>query len=402
MMKRVVLSSPFFLCLALAMGGGCKSGADDAPPPETLVANPRAEFVAKARNVILFIGDGMGAEHRRAARWLRAGQEGVLAMDDMPVTGAARTSSANRLVTDSAAAATAMATGVKTNNGVIGLTPGLGFAQNIVETAKGLGKTVGVISTTQLAHATPAGFVAHVGHRDQMIEIATQMFAAGVDVLMGGGEDEFLPTSATGCYPQAGERGDGRNLIQEAQAVGYAYVCDAAALAGVDTASTYKLLGLFADEVMARPASPSLAQMTQTAIDILSSSPNGFFLMVEGGMIDKASHGNDAATAMQDTLEFDDAVAVAKAYAAGAPDTLIIVTGDHETGGMSVALSATGEFRGDGPFLMPDGTPFYVNWSSSEHTPSDVPVTAQGPSAEALQGTYENTYIHNVMVNTLQ
>ena len=136
-----------------------------------------------------------------------------------------------------------------------------------------------------------------------------------------------------------------------------------------------------------------LAEMTGKAIDILSQDPDGFFLMVEGGQIDKAAHSNDAANVITDTLGFDQAVAVAQSYALTATDTLIIVTADHETGGMSVNLTA-GE---EGPFNMPGGTPFYVNWTNTLHSDADVPVTAQGPWSDLLEGSYENTYLNTVM-----
>jgi alkaline phosphatase len=218
-----------------------------------------------------------------------------------------------------------------------------------------------------------------------------------VDVLLGGGEDEFLPGGITGCHPEPGERTDGRNLITEAKNAGYTYVCDAASLAALDTASTSKLLGLFADEGMTRPYSPSLEEMTQKAIDILSQDPDGFFLMVEGGQIDWASHVNDAANVISDTVGFDEAVALGQAYAASADNVLIIVTADHETGGISVDL-ASGD---QGPFYMPEGTAFYISWSTIDHTAADVPTTAQGPWSDLLAGTHENTYIHEVMRQAL-
>ncbi|HEY63103.1 MAG TPA: alkaline phosphatase [Caldilineae bacterium] len=350
-----------------------------------------------ARAIILFIGDGMGEAQRTAGRWAAVGRDGMLAMDAMPFSGWSCTASANSAVTDSAAAATALATGVKTNNGMIAVDPAGRPLTTILERAQTRGKAVGLVTTTQVTHATPAAFAAHVRSRKEMLEIARQMIAAGVDVLLGGGEDEFLPTTMSGCYPQPGERSDGRNLIAEAVAVGYTYVCDADALAAVDPTSTSRLLGLFADEGMVRPFSPSLAEMTRKAIEILSQDPDGFFLMVEGGQIDWASHANDAANAIADVIGLDEAVSVALAHAATAPDTLIIVTADHETGGMRVDLVA-GE---QGPFYMPDGTPFYVSWTTGGHTSVDVPTTAQGPWADLLAGTYENTYIHDVMLRGL-
>ncbi|MGD2206439.1 MAG: alkaline phosphatase, partial [Anaerolineae bacterium] len=295
-----------------------------------------------ARAIILLIGDGMGNAHRTAARWRSVGQDGKLAMDTTPFSGWARTGSANNPVTDSAAAATALATGVKTNNGVIGQDPDGVPVTTILERAKAKGLAVGLVTNVQMAHATPAAFAAHVQSRSVMTEIARQMLAAKVDVLLGGGEDEFLPTTETGCFPEPGERTDGRHLIDEAIAAGYDYVCDAGALASVDPTSTTRLLGLFADEGMTRPYSPSLIEMTQKAIDILSQDPDGFFLMVEGGQIDWASHSNDATHAISDTIGFDQAVSSAQAYASTTGNVLLVITADHETGGMSADLTSSG------------------------------------------------------------
>jgi alkaline phosphatase len=170
-------------------------------------------------------------------------------------------------------------------------------------------------------------------------------------------------------------------------------VCDATAFATVVPTSTTRLLGLFADEEMPRPFSPSLAEMTQKAIDILSQDPDGFFLMVEGGQIDWASHANDATNVISDTVGLDEAIAVAQAYASTISNTMVIVTADHETGGMSVNLISGDE----GPFPMPNLTPFYVNWEKTDHTDADVLTTAQGPWSDLLVGAYENTHIHDVM-----
>ena len=300
------------------------------------------------------IGDGMGAEHRKAARWATVGETGKLSTDDMPASGLLQTHSADNVIADSAAATTAMATGVKTNNGVLGLDANLGYVSTILEKAKRQGKRVGLVTTTHITHATPAAFAAHIEDRNLMRKIAEQLLTTGVDILLGGGEDEFLPASDNGCFPEAGERDDGRNVINEAIAIGYVYVCEPSSFEFLETSSTLQLIGLFADEGMTRPYSPSLAEMTQKAMDILSQNSSGFFLVVEGGQIDWASHNNDAKNAISDTIGLDEAVEVAKQFASKANDTLIIVTADHETGGMSVSLSSGDQ----GPFTMPDATPF--------------------------------------------
>jgi alkaline phosphatase len=355
----------------------------------------------QGRAIILFVGDGMGDGQRLAARWSAVGQDGLLAMETMPIAGLSRTASADHPVTDSAAAATALATGVKTDNGVIAQNPAGHDLTTILERAQARGMAVGLVTTTQMAHATPAAFASHVPSRSMMTEIASQMLAHEVDVMLGGGEDEFLPAGAVGRYPEPGEREDGRNLVAEATVAGYTYVYDATAFAALVPTSTVRLLGLFADEGMTRPFSPSLAEMTQTAIAILSQDPEGFFLMVEGGQIDWACHLNDAATAISDTVGLDEAVVVAQSYASTRDGVLVIVTGDHETGGMTVSLSPTGSLGEDGSFHMPEGTPFYVNWTTGGHTGEDVPTTAQGFRSHLLAGTDENTHIYDVMYEAL-
>ncbi|MBW8185218.1 alkaline phosphatase [Shewanella nanhaiensis] len=349
------------------------------------------------KNVILLIGDGMGGEHRKAAQWLSVGINGKLSMDNMPVSGFLQTESANNATTDSAAAATAMATGVKTNNGVISLDASLNFVSTILEEAKSNGKSVGLITTTQITHATPAAFASHVESRYLMTEIAEQITTAGVNVLFGGGEDEFIPASDIGCFPEPGERSDGRNLIDELESSGYEYVCDQDSFDILNPDINNFVLGLFADEGMARPFSPTLASMTSKAIDILSKNPDGFFLMIEGGQIDWASHSNDAANAIADTVAFDEAVEIAKKFASLKNDTLIIVTADHETGGMEVSTSSSGLADEDGPYNIKGGGLFYINWSTTSHTPANVPVTALGPKSDMLTGTNSNTIIHEVI-----
>jgi alkaline phosphatase len=379
--------TPALVCLIAFLVGGCSSNGSDNGSDE-----PPA-----AKSIILFIGDGMGANHRQAAQWASVGPSQWLWMDTLDYHGWVRTGSANNEVTDSAAAATAMATGVKTNNGVIGMNADLIPVTSILEEAKQKGKKVGLVTNTQIAHATPAAFAAHVTQRSQMNAIASQMIEAGVDVLLGGGEDEFIPNTETGCYPQAGERDDGRDLIDEAITAGYQYVCDAEGLSRVDIVSAQKILGLFADEGLVRPHSPALDQMVQTAIAILSQSANGFFLLVEAGQIDWAASDQDAVNTIDDTLGLDDAVRVALDYVQLNAATLLIVVADHETGGMTLSLNPTGAIDEDGPFAMPTGGQFYVNWSAPGHTAWDVPITASGPFADRLQGEFENTHIYDVM-----
>lgn len=370
-------------------------------PTEMPLEKPSSLEDSRVRNIILFIGDGMGEHHRLAATWLSQGQEGLLEMDAMTYSGWAMTNSAYDQVTDSAASATAIATGVKTANNRIGIDTQGRHLTTILEHAHELGMATGMITTVQMSHATPAAFTSHVQSRDDMFKISAQMMDAGVNVLMGGGENVFLPKGVEGCYSDPGKRTDGRNLIDEAIDTGYMYICLPEEFYSLDPSTTSHLLGLFADEELHRPYLPSLAEMTEVAISILNQDPDGFFLMVEGGQIDWASHGWNAVDAMGDTLGLDEAIAVAKEFAEEEHNTLLIVTADHETGGMKLKLLPEGLTGGRDEFVMPDETAFKVSWSTSSHTDADVLTTAQGPGAELLVGRYENTYIYEVMRTAL-
>lgn len=368
--------------------------------PAPAVPSPgHAPAPALPRNIILFIGDGMGAVHRSAAQWVQVGLAGKLEMDDLPVNGWSRTASADNAVTDSAAGATALATGVRTNNGWLAIGPEHSVLTTILEYARVEGKSAGLATTVQVSHATPAAFAAHVEDRNLMDEIAGQMFDEGVEVMLGGGENQFLPSSVAGCFGN-GTRDDTRNLLAEAVAAGYAHVCTAPELEAIDASATSRLVGLFADEEMGRPYSPGLATMTQRAIDVLSRDPQGFFLMVEGGRIDKAAHANNGAEAIADTLGLDEAVAVGKAFAASAGNTLVIVTADHETGGMAL-VPGSACATPNGPFNILDDGQFCVTWTTTGHTSADVPVTASGPFAHMLSGSYDNTHIFDAMDRAL-
>lgn len=356
---------------------------------------PAPEGVAK--NVILFIGDGMGHAHRQAAAFQAYGIDGLLAMDRMPALGLSETSSSDNMITDSGAGATAIASGVKTYNGAIGVDPEGNPVVTILELAQQAGKATGLITTTQISHATPAAFAAHVPDRGMMDEIASQLLEHRVTVLLGGGESQFLPVEVIGHYPQPGDRTDGRDLTAEAQAAGYVYTWDEATLKAVNTVTTRRLLGLFGDQGMKRPHSPSLALMTQKAIEVLSRDRDGFFLMVEGGQIDWAAHGNDAVNAIGDTLALDEAVKVGLKFAQEFKQTLVIVTADHETGGM--AITEVG--AGDGPFYTPDGRVFYIDWASTWHTGIEVTTTAWGVASWRVRGHFPNTYLFTAMADAM-
>jgi alkaline phosphatase len=227
------------------------------------------------------------------------------------------------------------------------------------------------------------------------------MLAHQVDMLLGGGEGDWLPNTVADCYGGGyGKRTDARNLVVEALGAGYEYGCTPAAFSGL-TPGYHKYLGLFGFEKMGWPYNPTLADMTAAALDSLATDPEGFFLMVEGSQIDNAAAANDGTKVIDDVRSFDDAVQVALDFAIANPDTLLIVTADHETGGLSLYQAGACDSGDDGPFSIMGAGTFCTDFSTTAHTGVDVPLTAMGPGSEYLGGTFENTRIHAAMFRYL-
>lgn len=295
---------------------------------------------AKPRNIILFISDGCGPASFTLARdYLRYKEaRDALALDSLLV-GTVRTFATDSRVTDSAASATAYACGIKTYNGAIAVDTEQRPLATVLEAAEQRGLATGLVATSRVTHATPAAFSAHVPSRDHETDIAAQQLTQNIEVILGGGLGPFLPEA------EGGWREDGRNLLDEAAARGYAVLDGRAAF---DAADATPVIGLFSSGHMAYeidrdPATqPSLAEMTQKAIDLLQGDPNGFFLMVEGSRIDHAAHGNDLAAHLHDLLAFDEAVATALAFARADGQTLVVSTSDHETGGLTIGRAVDG------------------------------------------------------------
>ena len=248
--------------------------------------------------------------------------------------GLLTTSPSDAYVVDSAAAGSAMATGFKVNNGAVSVTPDGKALLTVMEAAKAKGKRVGLVTTATVHDATPAAFSLHAKSRRDSLALVDQYLALEPDVLMGGGADYFLPEGVPG-----GKRKDGKDVIAAFRAKGWQVVSNTAEL---KAASGPKLLGLFADDDMdfendRDPArEPSTAEMAAAALRVLSqASPNGFVLLVENENVDTAGHANDAAALMRALWAFDDAVKVALDFQRTSPATLVVVTGDHETGGFS-------------------------------------------------------------------
>ncbi len=387
-----------------------------------------------ARNAIILLGDGMGAAHRFAGQLLLAGRRGRLTMDRLPVVGQMSTLSADpaSFVTDSAAAATAIAAGVKTVNGAVSIDPDGRPRTTLLELAKRAGKAVGLVTTCQVTDATPAAFGAHVIHRSDQSEVARQyLHESGVDVVLGGGAAWWLPDGAPDPFgsddPRLQSRGTAGDLIEEAGRLGYRLVADAAGLTvAANDPTVDRVLGLFAAQEMFEQSAEgeggsyapvvTLAEMTGAAIETLSRNPEGFFLMVEESAIDRMAHRNNAPLTLKGVLELDRAVQVALAYAERDPETLVVVTADHETGGLAVAGSGDTPYPyepggglldtllagEDGPFPVADEPyGFVLGWATTGHTAATVPVTAAGPGADALAGFYENTRLFEVVAESL-
>lgn len=341
----------------------------------------------RPKNVILFIGDGMGPTQLTTARIAAVGPNGRLWMDRMPVTGIVLTHSANSLVTDSAASATALACGSKTNNSMIGQDPN-GPLLSILELARQRGLRTGLVVTKNITDATPAAFVAHVRHRNMESTIARQLVGSRMNVLFGGGKAYFIPRAS-----KDSKRLDQRDLIQQARQAGYLYLEN---LAGLDHQSPDLVLGLFSMGAMiTRPPEPSLSEMTEAAIRLLDrpSEPNdmGFFLMVEGSQIDTACHDNDLEGMVRQLLLFDMAVKTGLEFAIRDGSTLVLVTADHETGGLHIVPPPARSQRTGSDQDEVRADRLYVQWTSKAHTGSPVILFAYGPGAMRFTGLMDNT-----------
>jgi alkaline phosphatase len=318
------------------------------------------------RNVILMIGDGMGLATISSAITV---SDHTLNIIRCKTIGLQKTNSTNNYITDSAAAGTALATGNKTNNGVIGMDPKGVRVKSILEISEQNGLATGLVSTSSITHATPASFIAHQENRGSYEDIALDFLKTDIDVFIGGGYDHFA------------KRKDNLNLTDSLKARGYEV---ASSLNQVLSSTSGRLAGLVAPvhtPYRLRGRGDMLPQSSVKAVEILSKSKKGFFLMIEGSQIDWAGHANVADTLVDETIDFDNAIGKVLDFAVKDGHTLVIITADHETGGVTI----TG---GDIPTHK-----VKLNFSSKDHTPILIPVFAFGPGAENFNGIYENTEI---------
>lgn len=330
-------------------------------------------WAAPPKHVILLIGDGMGFEQVKAAGMYEYGSAGTLSFEGLPYTGEVITTPAGGGVTDSAAAATAMATGFKVNNGVISLMlPGDGSELlTSLEYYKGIGYRTGLVTTTYMTHATPAGFGAHESSRSNTSQIAGDYLnQTRPNLLFGGGANGMS--------------------VGSAEAAGYTVVTTCAGLQGIDPDTATRVSAQFGTyhlpyEYDGYGTECHLSEMTAWALDMLEEDADGFFLMVEGGRIDHAGHDNNLPRNIFETVEFHNTVQVVIDWAAGRTDTLIVVTADHETGGLTV-------LQNNGQYNLPT-----VSWSTGDHTGVNVPIYAWGLYADLVGGVMDNTEVFDVI-----
>lgn len=380
----------------------------------------------RAKNVIFIVGDGMGIAHRELIRLTTVGRDAELEMDQMPYHGWAHTDPADteEVVTDSAAGATAFSTGVHSYNGAIGVDVDGKPVTTLLERAERAGKATGLVTTSQVTDATPAAFGSHVPDRGDQSEIARQFLeSTKPEVILGGGEDWWYPAGDAGAWPDnpptdptEQSKGTKGNLVERAQQLGYEYVTDAD---GLEAADSRKLLGLFANEEMFEhhnegpdaiydPAVP-LPTMAAKALDVLSEHRKGFFLVIEEEGIDEMAHHGNATLMIEAGRALDQTVALARDFAQKDGNTLVVVVGDHETGGLVIENvddtdeSGEGERAEDGPFTLA-GTDlqFSVDWTTGGHTGAATPATAEGPGAHRMRDVRDNTDIHDLVLKAMK
>ncbi len=353
----------FFLAvLPFAILSSCNEAATETK--EVVEGNP---------NVILLIGDGMGLSGLSAAFYYG---------DKDPVftkfreIGLIKTSSSKEEVTDSAAGATAFSCGKKTYNGAVGLDNDSTVIDNIVEILSLQGYNTGVISTSSVTHATPAGFYSHVPSRRMQFEIAEQLVTSDIDFFAGGGTKWFS------------NREDGKDLITALEKNGFVINQPR----GMDLDSEKKYGYLLSEDglpSMLDNRGDFLPDYTQMALDYFTSKKENFFLMIEGSQIDWGGHGKNADYLIAEMLDFNNAAEVAMKYAQEHGNTLVIVLADHETGGFTLAAK-NGDYAEIGPAFATTG-----------HSATLIPVFAYGPSESSFKGVYENTDIfHKIIAAT--
>lgn len=324
----------------------------------------------KAQNIILLIGDGMGVSQIYAG--MTAKKE-PLNIEQFKIAGFSKTYSASDYITDSGAGGTAIATGYKTYNKAIGVDEDTIPRKTILEYAEENGKATGLVATSQVTHATPASFIAHQKQRYMYEEIAEDFLKTDIDVFIGGGLDHFS------------KRKDSIDLTIELRNKGYHVAYNQSELKNIQEGKLAGLLYANAPPRYSEGRGEMLVNATSKAIELLSQNGNGFFLMIEGSQIDWGSHDNNTEYVVEEMIDFDNAIGIVMDFAAQHKNTLVIVTADHETGGMGLNKGNL------------ESHEIYAEYTSSDHTSVMVPVFAYGPGAEEFGGIQENTDLFHKM-----
>jgi alkaline phosphatase len=334
----------------------------------------------KPKNIIILIGDGMGIGQLSAS---------VLSLENDPYRnftsiGFSITCSADKLITDSAAGATAIATGYRTNYYYVSIDPETEEDQlTLFEHAEKFNISTGVIATSTITHATPAAFLSHVKSRKDEHLIAEQFLNRNVDVVIGGGAGFFIPKS------QQGLREDNLNLVEKINSRGYKYFNNYEDLKSRNNTDKFYALLEPAGLKRASERNYSLGDLTSIALETLSKNENGFMLMVEGSQIDWASHDHLTDHLLSELEDFNEAINVALEFAEKDGNTLILITADHETGGASINGGTV------------DGKDLVLKYTTGGHTAGLVGVFAKGPGEELFRGVYENYMIGRKLFNLL-
>jgi len=352
--------------------------------PEPPLAQPSAAVEPESpeqgdvevKNVVFLLADGLGFPHLLAARAALVGVEGRLELERMPVSGWLTTHTASRLVTDSAASATALGSGFKTDSGVVGLDPSGEELRSAAEAARGSGRSVGLITDSYLFDASPAAFSAHVESRHDYPEVVAGMADSGIELLVGE-----LPSRSE--HPEEAER-----VVTAFADAGYAVARDLPELRRLAPAGE-PVAGLFRYTSITRdPEDPSLEQLAEVALERLSADPEGFFLLVETEETDSGAHDHDLGRVIDGVAALDAVARTVLDFARRDGRTLVVFTADHETGGLLLLGGEAGE-------------PMGIAWGTHYHTASPVPLLAYGPGAERLAGVRDNTDVGELLVELM-
>tara|TARA_B100001057_G_scaffold265755_1_gene265945 strand:- start:3406 stop:4704 length:1299 start_codon:yes stop_codon:yes gene_type:complete len=351
----------------------------------------------KAKNIILFIGDGMSVSQISAFRLYQGGPNSRVIVDSFPYSGKVLTHSANAIVTDSASSGTAFSTGKKTNNTTLGVDVNGQPIENITEMLDKSGYVSSVISTSEVTHATPAAFVVHTSSRYLSDEISIQMTDSKIKNILGGGRKFFIPEE------NGGNREDGIQLLEKVK-TNSILITSKSELIDPSLYGDSQVFGLFADEHLRdentpenHSTEPSMKKMLEFSVNrskkFVENGCKGFFVMAEASQVDWAGHGNDFEYLMREMTDLEEGIKWALNFAKENKDTLVVVTADHETGGLLIEPNDPRKYENlDIKFSFNTGI------GRGSHTGVPVPIYAYGPGAENFTGTLDNTDVHRALL----